>query len=239
MDSIFKYALIFSILFHTAIIIEWPMYRYLFPNQNQYKDIEITYLKINESTSPVPIKEISAQAPQTKIEFPQPTRMVSEELSKGAQPQKSSAESPKKDSSISPETKKETVKVGKMPVTEQKPSVEIKHASIQKLEGITSVDSEGLRPVPPSYAQAVRNKIRKNLEPTRSGIEGDVFVRFMITSDGELQELSIIDEKSTKNGLLREVVFEAIKNSSPFPSFPRDFATSAVTFTCQISFELK
>lgn len=239
MDSIFKYALIFSVLFHAAIIIEWPIYRHLFPQRNQYKDIEVTYLKIKEPALPVPKKEISAETPQPKIEFPQPTKMISEGFSKEAQPQKSESGSSKKDATLPFETKKASVKIEKTPIAEQRSSVEIKHASIQKLEGIISLDSKGLRPVPPSYAQAVRSKIRKNLGPATSGIEGDVFVRFMIASNGEIQELSIIDEKSTKNGFLREAVFEAIKNSSPFPSFPKDFTPPAVAFTCQISFELK
>lgn len=239
MDSIFKYALIFSILFHAVIIIEWPLYKHLFPRQNRYEDIEVTYLKIREPLPSVSKKEVSAESPQSKAQLPPPTKMISEELSKGAQPQKSSAESPKKYVATPSETKKENVTAEKTSRTEERPSVEIKHPSIQKLEGITSLDLKGLRPVPPSYAQAVRNKIRKNLGPTTSGIEGDIFVRFMIASNGELQELSIIDEKSAKNGFLREAVFEAIKNSSPFPSFPKDFTPPAVTFTCQISFELK
>ncbi len=238
MDRTFKYALIFSFFIHAAVIIEWPFYRHLFPLQSQYKDIEITYLKIKEPTLPTPKKEIPAKTSQPQLEFSQPTKMVSAELPKAAQPvsQVETATS-KKESAISPETKKEDIKVEKKPTAKGISLAEIKHASIQKLEGITSVKLKGLHPVPPSYAQAIRNEIRKNLGSAKSGAEGDVFVRFIIASDGELRELNIIDEKSTRDGLLRQIVFEAIKNSSPFPKFPNDVIASEVTFTCQISFE--
>lgn len=165
--------------------------------------------------------------------------MTSAELSRAAQPSKTETIQPKKEITATSEPEKEDIKIVKKPTPERKPSVRIKQPSIQKLEGISSVDLRDLRFVPSSYAQAVRGKIRENLIPAKSGVEGDVFVRFVIASDGELQELNIIDEKSSRNGLLRETVFEAIKNSSPFPKFPKDITTPKVTFTCQISFEDK
>lgn len=239
MDRAFKYALIFSVFFHAAIIIEWPFYRHLFTNQNQYKDIEITYLKIKEPPLPAPKSEVLTKATQTKVEFPQPTKMISKELPKGTGVEKAEAMPTKKESATPVEAKKEDTNIVKKPMLEQRSSVEIKQMSIQKSEGITSIDLKSLRLVPPSYAQAVRNKIRKNLDFPKSAVEGDVFVRFIIASDGELRELSIIDEKSTKDGFLRELVFEAIKNSSPFPKFPNDVTVPEVKFTCQISFEIK
>jgi len=165
--------------------------------------------------------------------------MISAELPKAARSSKTETVQPKKEIATASEPEREEIKIAKKPALEQKPSIEIKQPSIQKLEGITSVDLKDLRFVPSSYAQAVRSKIKANLIPAKSEIKGDVFVRFVIASDGVLQELNIIDEKSTRNGLLREVVFEAIKNSSPFPKFPRDITTPKVTFTCQISFENK
>ncbi|KPK41538.1 MAG: hypothetical protein AMJ78_05230 [Omnitrophica WOR_2 bacterium SM23_29] len=165
--------------------------------------------------------------------------MTSAELSKAAQPSRTKTVQPKKEIATASESEREEIKIVKKSTPERKPSIEIKQPSIQKLEGITSVDLKELRFVPSSYAQAVRGKIRENLTPAKSGVEGNVFVRFVIASDGKLQELNIIDEKSTRDGLLREVVFEAIKDSSPFPKFPKDITTPKVTFTCQISFENK
>lgn len=237
-DAVFKYSLIFSLFFHTAIIIEWPFYKHLFTQQNQYKAIEVTYLKFKETDMPTLKREVIREPAQSKIEIFQPTKIASERLSKSAQPQKSELQSAKKDGALPSEKKKEG-KDEKGQIVEQKPSTETGRTSAQKPEGVASIDLKGLRPVPASYSQAVRNKIRKNIGGARSEIEGDVYVRFVVTSDGKLKELSIIDERSTKNRLLKEKVFEAIKNSSPFPNFPKEFVSPEVVFTCQISFELK
>jgi len=238
-DRTFKYALILSFLFHSAIIIEWPFYKHLFPNQSQYKDIEITYLNIKELSAPTQRNEALINTTQTKAEFPQPTKMITKELPKGTSVERAEAISPKKESTMPAETKKEDINVFKKPALEQKSSVEIKQVFIQKSAGITSIDLKNLHLVPPSYAQAIRNKIRRNLDAPKSAVTGDIFVRFVVASDGEIRELNIIDEKSSKNGFLRELVFEAIKNSSPFPKFPKDIMVPEVKFTCQITFEVK
>lgn len=219
MDRIFKYALIFSLIFHATLIIEWPFLGRLFPRQDKYKSIEITYLKIREPQPQPPKSESFPKTYEALPKLQQPTKMVSSEKPKGAQ---SAAPSQEK-SKISSETKKS----------------EVSQPLIQREEGLTSIDLKGQQTVPPSYAQAVRNKIKERLNSAKPDLEGNVFVRFVIASDGELRELNIIDEKSTRNGLLRELVFESIKDAAPFPGFPREFASPEVTFTCQILFQVK
>lgn len=225
----FKYAVIFSIIFHALAVLNWPFYRHLFSDKSQFNEIEITYLRAQEPPSPKK-SEDTVKRSQPQLESAQPTKILSEELPKAGQPKKSEGTIPKKDIT---EIKKDE---DKKPAPEQRVKVVIKQPIIPKTETTASVDLKDLRLVPPSYAQTVRSRIIDNLNSENSEGEGDVFVRFVITAKGELKDINIIDEKSSKDGSLRRMAFEAIRDSSPFPRFPKDVLVPEITFTCQISF---
>ncbi len=230
----FRYALIFSIIFHVLIVANWPFYGHLFSAKDQFKDIEITYVKVKEPPTAAPKKsEDAVKKSQSQIESAQLTKIVNEELPRPGQPKKSDAADPKKDIS---EVKKDEVKIDKKPVPEQRAMVVIKQPVAAKTETTASVDLSDLWLVPPSYAQMVRSRIIDNLDSDDSEGEGDVFVRFVITSRGELKDISIIGEKSVKDSSLRKMAFEAVRDSSPFPKFPKDVLVPEITFTCEISF---
>ena len=230
----FRYALILSIIFHAVAVANWPFYGRLFSVRDQSKDIEITYVRAKEPPTAAPKKsEDVLRKSQPQLESAQPTKMVSEELPKAGQPKKSEAAVTKKDII---EAKKDEVKIDNKPAPEQRATVVIKQPVVPKTETTASVDLKDLRLVPPSYAQTVRSRIIDNLDSDDSGGEGDVFVRFVITSRGELKDISIIGEKSVKDSSLRKMAFEAVRNSSPFPKFPKDILAPEIAFTCQISF---
>jgi len=230
----FRYALISSLIFHAIAIANWPFYGRLFSAKDQFKDIEITYVKAKEPPAAAPRKTedvLKKSLPQPESAIP--TKMVSEEHSKAGQPKKSEAAAAKKDIAAA---KKDEVKVDKKPVTEQRAAVEIKQSVAVKTETAASADLRDPRLVPPSYAQMIRSRIIESLNSEDATGEGDVFVKFVITPNGELKDISVIDEKSSKDGALRRMAFEAVRDSSPFPKFPKDVLAPEITFTCQISF---
>lgn len=228
----FKYAVIFSIIFHALAVLNWPFYRYLFSDKSQFKEIEITYLRTQEP--PAPKKpEAAVKRSQPQLESAQPAKIVSEELPKAGQPKKTEPAASKKNIS---EIKKDEAKIENKPAPEQRAKVVVKQTVIPKTETTASVDLKEMRLVPPSYAQTVRSRIIDNLNSEDSESDGDVFVRFVITAKGELKDINIIDEKSSKEGSLRRMAFEAVRDSSPFPKFPKDVLAPEITFTCQISF---
>ncbi len=230
----FRYALILSVIFHAIAAANWPFYGRLFSVKDQFKEIEITYVKVNEPPAAAPKKpEGAVRKSLPQPESAQPAKIVSEELPKAGQPKKPEAAVQKKD--IAAEKKDETI-IEKKLVPEKRAAVTIKQPVAVKTATTASVGLSGLRLVPPSYAHTVRSRIIENLDSDDPGEEGDVFVKFVITLNGELKDINIEDEKSSKDSALRRMAFDAVRDSSPFPRFPKDVLAPEITFTCQISF---
>ncbi len=66
---------------------------------------------------------------------------------------------------------------------------------------------------------------------------GKVYLTFVLASNGMLKQLQIIDSKTSANAYLRGVALKSIKESNPFPPFPRGFDYPEFTFNLMISFQ--
>ena len=227
-------ALIFSAVFHLVLLYNWPLYRHLFTQKMRAGDIEVTYLKIREEPA-MKVSEPPAKRSAVQPEVSPPRKLVSEEQPKAAPVKKTEAETPKKEAASASPAKKAA--------EEGTSRVVIKQPVVPRTEVAApigaAVDLQGLRLIPPSYSQVVRDRIIDNLDTRKTGGEGDVYVRFVVASSGALKEVNIIDDKSTDDGVLRAAAFEAVKNAAPFPSFPEKVNLSEVIFTCQITFARK
>ncbi len=92
-----------------------------------------------------------------------------------------------------------------------------------------------------SYNQTIRYKIKQRAylyidHPDFKA--GEVYLTFILTSDGDLKRIKIIEEKTTANSYLRSVGLRSIQESSPFASFPKDLNYPELTFNVVISFEV-
>lgn len=225
-------ALIFSAAIHILLLCNWPIYRNLLMEKMRPGDIEVTYLKAREQPAGRQ-SETAVKRSESQPEFSAPKKLISEEIPKAAPAKKSETEAPKKESFASTPSKKVADK-------EQLSKIVIKQLAAPKTVATASVDAsvdlQEIRLIPPSYSQVVRNRIIDNIDTRKTGGEGDVYVRFVITSSGALKEVNIIDEKSTDDGVLRAAAFEAVKNSAPFPAFPEKIQLTEIVFTCQITF---
>jgi len=91
-----------------------------------------------------------------------------------------------------------------------------------------------------SYYQLVREKIRRCAYYNYSHTEtGEVFVTFLISNDGYLKNVRMVEEKSSPSSYLGEIALRSVKDASPFPNFPKDLDYPSLSFNVIISFEIE
>src|SRR3989338_4764087 len=232
-------ALIFSAAVHILLLCNWPLYRSLFMEKMRPGDIEVTYLKSGEEPA-ARQSEMTVKKPESQPELSPPKKLISEETPRAVPVKEIETEARKKEPAAPPPAEKES---RQKTATEKNSKKLIKKTAVPKMVTTASVDAsvdlQGMRLIPLSYSQVVRDRIIDNIDTRKTGGEGDVYIRFVITSSGALKEVNIIDEKSSADGVLRAAAFAAVKNSAPFPEFPEKVRLPEIVFTCQITFARK
>jgi TonB family protein len=90
------------------------------------------------------------------------------------------------------------------------------------------------------YYQIVREKIKRSAYQNYTGTEiGEVTVSFIVSSDGYLRDLRLVEEKSSSTEYLRETALRSIKDASPFPEFPKELDYPQLSFNLAITFEIE
>jgi hypothetical protein len=90
-----------------------------------------------------------------------------------------------------------------------------------------------------TYYQVIREKLMRKLK----GLyryhyrKGDVYLLFNLKSDGKLTRFDIDNTKSTKDKTLINIVASSLKQSSPFPQFPKELGLPDLSFNIVISFK--
>ena len=116
-------------------------------------------------------------------------------------------------------------------IIEEEDSSVIEEALLERVTYNTSTLS------PMSYYNLVRNLVLQmaNENYSRSGISGDVYVSFKLSSDGRLvgnpRILAPADET------LKVLAVESVEDASPFPRFPESIVSPAETFRILISYK--
>ena len=92
-----------------------------------------------------------------------------------------------------------------------------------------------------NYHDRIRNKIKDRAyfyidDPNFQN--GEVYLTFVLLSDGTLKAVQIINEKTTANDYLRSIGLRSIRESSPFPPFPADLKYPELSFNIVISFKV-
>lgn len=91
-----------------------------------------------------------------------------------------------------------------------------------------------------NYYQSIREKIRRFVVKNYPRFIdcGEVCLYFVLSSNGRLKEIDIVEERSTQNHLLKEIAKKSLRQASPFLSFPKGLSSSQLSFNVIISFEL-
>ena len=91
-----------------------------------------------------------------------------------------------------------------------------------------------------SYYQIVREKIRRSAYQNYTYNEtGEVYASFIISNDGYIKDVHLIDEKTTNNDYLKSVALRSVRDASPFPNFPKELDYPQLSFNIIISFEIE
>jgi TonB family protein len=91
-----------------------------------------------------------------------------------------------------------------------------------------------------SYYQIVREKIRRSAYQNYTHNEtGDVYVSFIISNDGYIRDVRLVEEKTTANDYLKNVALRSVRDASPFPNFPKELDYPQLSFNIIISFEIE
>jgi len=115
-------------------------------------------------------------------------------------------------------------------------------ASIKKNVSLPSIPGETFKtPEYKSYYQLIREKIRRFAYYNYKKLqEGEVFLTFSLTPQGELADVAINEQKSSNDEYLRDIALNSIKDAAPFPDFPEKLKNNQkLAFNVIISFEVK
>jgi len=113
--------------------------------------------------------------------------------------------------------------------------------AIQKKISLPPIDIDKINnPSYISYYQLIREKIRRAAYRNYTRNEtGEVYLSFIISSDGYLKEVRFSEERSSSNLYLKEIAMRSIKEASPFPNFPKELDYPQLSFNVVISFEIE
>ncbi len=91
-----------------------------------------------------------------------------------------------------------------------------------------------------NYYQIVREKIRRAAYQNYTRTEtGEVYLSFVISGEGPLKEVRLVEDKSSSSPYLREIALRSLRDSSPFPGFPQGLDYPQLSFNVVISFEIE
>ncbi len=221
----FQIALMLSLIAHTAVVINYPSLSNLALPKKPLM-VKISYLKNPPQLTETQKQMLNRRVAQLKL----PTQVSVFD----------------KNSLIPPSNKESLLNLSRPKLLHDqaiiKPAV-IRPDIIAVKKKITfpPVNIEKINnPTYVSYYQFVREKIRKAAYQNYSRSEtGVVYLAFVISSNGILRDVRLIEEKSSVNYYLRETALRSIRDASPFTAFPKELDYQQLSFNVIISFELE
>lgn len=223
-DRFIYYALLISCIVHALIL---AVSFILFPRhlKAQLKNVEIVYHSQNKpkSIETAKIQNVGQLKETRKSPLEPDTRLAEKQLMKSTMGRDALRQAEKLEV---PE--KQSVRI---PDIVEKRSISVPMLSSGKINN----------PQYLTYNDRIRNKIRNRAyfyidDPKFQA--GEVYMTFVVASDGSLRDLKVIPERSRANEYLCEVGLRSIKESAPFPPFPPELKYPELSFNVVISFEV-
>jgi len=220
-DKVFHYALVASLLIHIGLFAKIS-----YANRNLFKKplntTEIVYqkFKVNERHN-VKVEEIGREK-NKRAEKDEKILLKKKALSDRLKEDVSKIAS--------------AFKIRKRKITKMDYSVK------RKISIPVFQSEKGANPKYSHYHQTIRRKIKERAYFYVDNFDfetGEVYLTFALLADGTLKEVRIIESKTSANEYLRGVGLRSIKESSPFPPFPKDLNYPELSFNVVISFELQ
>lgn len=224
-NRLFQISFLISVITHGAILCQNPNFN-LFPLYKNKQKVKINYVRIapEKKTSlkiqPLPRGELSAKLlPKISTDKKPPPPFIDKDYVFKA------------NKIISTQTTA-FVKpvVAKPDIISVKKKISLPPLDMDKINNASYI----------SYYQIVREKIRRAAYQNYTRTEtGEVYLSFIISTEGYLREVRMVEEKSSFSPYLREIALRSIKEASPFPDFPKELDYPQLTFNVVISFEIE
>ncbi len=219
-NRIFTYTLIVSLLIHIGVL--WNMsYAQMRLKAKIVRTIEVVYPGIRlEKKVPA---DASAPVKGMKVDLLQAAKASLQE-------QKSISPFMKDMSKLSDDFLHQGQKAKIVNQKPQKRKVSVPAVEVQQINN----------PVYINYYQVVRSRIRDRAYANYERFEsGEVYLTFILDSQGALKRIKIIEERTRANQYLRQISMRSIEESNPFPPFPSDLSYPELSFNVIISYEIE
>ncbi len=222
--KIFRWALVTSLVFHVVLVLVAFLTNIHYKKRvSAAKDIEVVYQAIEQGRKQEVFRADRMQAMEDKKKIDPPKALIKPILD---------IDVPFKPLDKAP------IKLPDQEKTLSKPLA----SSAKRQIAVPLLQSEKItNPRYLTYHEQVRDKIRKRayyyVDNPRFEA-GEVYLTFVLSSNGELKDVQIIHERSRANSFLKSVGLRSIKESVPFPPFPKDLKYPDLTFNVVISFEV-
>lgn len=218
--NVLRYAIIFSLLIHAALLVNFSIRAHRDPAR-VFDKVEVTYYNLKL---------------QAKKAEPAPKRpeKLKEAVIKDAQvllKKESTAPSPIKDM---------TKLVDKLETSNKQPAT-ISAIEVKRKVSVPPIKSEKIEnPYYQTYYQKIRSMIKERAYTNYSQFDtGEVYLTFVLLADGTLKQVQLIEERTTANDFLKKISLKSIQECHPFPPFPKDLAYPELSFNVVISFEVE
>jgi outer membrane biosynthesis protein TonB len=226
-DRFFQYALIISLVTHTIILLRSPDL-HLFNTASKPQKIEVSYTpsaRIKES--PFKTSSLNKDFPlklPPKATLPQDIRHPLTDTDASQSLLKKNLESLRQQS------------VAMKPALAKPDTIAVKKKITLPDLAMDKIDN----PSYTSYYQIVREKIRRAAYHNYTRTEtGEIYLSFVIASDGTLKDTRFMEERSSTNYFLKQISLKSIREAAPFPAFPKELDYPQLSFNVIISFEIE
>ncbi len=225
-NRFFYYALLVSFLVHVSVITVMSILKSR-EIAHSFKDVEISY----QSTRPL-------KAVEKKIE---PTNIDLSHRKKETSSQTDKVDILTKKSDISSSVllgHGKGLEKGPETLSLDKGALRIKTLDTHRTVSIPRLDTGKItNPQYLSYEDNLRrnilNRAYRHLDHPEFDT-GQVYVTFVLTSNGSLKDIQIKKDKTAANDYLQDITLRIVKEASPFPPFPKGFDYPEFTFNVLI-----
>jgi outer membrane biosynthesis protein TonB len=226
-DRIIYYCLLFSLSVHLIVLSIFSFFHFKMAKKT-HQAVEIIYSTRTKAAPLIPIQTKEKEVSLLKEKKTAPKLDI---LTK------------KMDSPMSfQDSMKDMTKSGEMNQTKKEVQKITSFEDASRRVTVPLLKSEKItNPKYLSYNEAIRQKIRQRAftfvnHPDFK--QGEVYLTFVLDSNGNLKDLKIIDSKTHANDYLRGVGVKSVEQSSPFSPFPADLHYDELTFNVVISFQV-
>ena len=221
-DNLLKRFLLISLCIHSLFFLSLPRLNVV-KHRNHFVNLEVNYKK-NVNTEEALNRRL-AETVEKRID-------VNKEPLKSPSDIKKALNPPAYAQGSGSIRKKTSITRIKTPLIRQK--------SLSSLVTYPEVSSPFAKnPAYMSYYDVIREKI-KAVASLNSPLmaEGEIYLTFILDSNGQLKSLKLIDEKSIPDQKLRQLAYNFVEQAAPFPPFPNELKHPQLSFTVIIEFRL-